>query len=236
MSNKEHIRILCDILKHCNITFIHKSNKTFIQAEYQQYELINLLSVNTDFIKYFSAKSIQQYCCDCGKIWDSKTDLRYGDVIITTKNNELVCCIDLKVGQTEKYYGAITLRSLFYFGNYNNSSNYDNNLDKCYYLLCTCDGKTIFVNRNELFKLFKQQLLHAKENNYIIEDLINASNDRKYLLKVNNKYVLSKDINVKIWFNKLNQFTDNGYLYGEDFINYKIFNKHPELNLLYRTL
>ena len=217
----ENINLFKEILKEIGLNLKHESSRTnsYDNGEFQQNEIVSKLSKNKTFADHFNIFSIEQYLCMNNKVWEPYLDSIYGDLVITNKECAPLFYIDLKVSMSPKYYGSVTILSLFNFGDVNNDGN---NASNHYYLTLTNKGDARLVNRNEMFNAFKNELLEAKKSGNIITELINASLDRKNIFR----NICAKDINVKIKFDKI------GYLYEKDYIVDAFFDRHPELNIL----
>ena len=172
------IKLFCKVLKEIDLNLKNESStvNSYEIGEFQQNEIVSKLSKNKTFVTYFNIFSIEQYLCINGKIWEPYLDSIYGDLVITDKQFKPLFYIDLKVAMKEKYYGSITILSLFNFGDVNNDGN---NMDNHYYLTLNSNGDARLINRNEMFNTFRNDLVEAKQNNNIITNFICASLNRK---------------------------------------------------------
>ena len=118
----ENINLFKEILKEIGLNLKHESSRTnsYDNGEFQQNEIVSKLSKNKTFVDNFNIFSIEQYLCMHNKVWEPYLDSVYGDLVITNKECVPLFYIDLKVSMSPKYYGSVTILSLFNFGDINN--------------------------------------------------------------------------------------------------------------------
>lgn len=123
------------------------SNDRNSTAKKQEKEIVDKLNNKVFISTNYKALTIEDYAKSIGEKWSSKYDLENGDIVLI-ENDKPIAFIDVKVSDSSKTLGAITLKSLLHFGK--NSKNH-------FYLLLTDKGfNHRFIDANKIWKAFEK--------------------------------------------------------------------------------
>lgn len=116
-------------------------------AKKQEKEIVDQLNNKVFIDTNYKAITIEDYAESIGEKWSPKYDLQNGDIVLI-ENDKPIAFIDVKVSDSSRTLGAISLNSILHFGK--NSKNH-------YYLLLSDNGFTHrFVDANKLWKAFEK--------------------------------------------------------------------------------
>lgn len=116
-------------------------------AKKQEKEIVDQLNNKVFIDTNYKAITIEDYAESIGKKWSPKYDLQNGDIVLI-ENDKPIAFIDVKVSDSSRTLGAISIKSLLHFGK--NSKNH-------YYLLLSDKGfNHRFVDANKLWKAFEK--------------------------------------------------------------------------------
>lgn len=123
-----------------------KSERTSV-AKLQEREIVEQLNNKIFIDTNYKAITIEDYAKSINEKWSTEFDLKNGDIVIF-ENDNVIAFIDVKISDTQKMLGTITLKSILNFGK--NSKNH-------FYLLMSEGGFNFrFIDANKVWKAFEK--------------------------------------------------------------------------------
>ena len=163
---------------------ISSKNDRALKAKAQEKIFIDVFNNATDDYK---AVSIEDYCKTKEMQYSHVVDSEFGDIIIMDGDNEAMF-IDLKVANTNAYYGTPDMLSLVNFASKDD--------DKKYYLCCRIDGvDSKLVKANDLYKIVvdkKCNVIASSKRNIISPEVEKLTDKVNIVAPRGTKYDVTK--------------------------------------------